>query len=87
MELIKDIVKNGSDLRQVWFNLFNCCIDLDTEVEGNFSFDYAEKCAMYLNSLLDRLIDRLCIASINYCNTFLDDTGQELKRFSARRSA
>ena len=84
MELIKDIVANGSDLRQVWFGLFDCYIDLDIEGDS-FGLDYAKTCAVYLNSLSDKLIDRLCIASINYCNTFLDDTGQELKRFSDRR--
>ena len=86
MELIKDIDRNADyAIAKVWFGLFDCYIDLDADVEDNFSWNYAHICAVYLNSLSDNLIDRLCVASINYCNTFLDDTGQELIRFGDRR--
>ena len=86
MKLIKDFDENGSSSKgQVWFGLFDRYIDLYTEKKDNFNLSYAEKCATYLNSLSDELIDRLCTASINYCNTFLEDTGQDLKRFRDRR--
>ncbi|MEL6494975.1 MAG: hypothetical protein AAFQ41_07605 [Cyanobacteria bacterium J06623_7] len=85
MELIKDIDRQKGYLTaQVWFGLFDRYIDLLVDDEANFSWDYAHKCAVYLHALTDGLIDRLCIASINYCNTFLEDTGQELIRFSDR---
>ena len=85
MELIKNIDRNADHtIAQVWFGLFDCYIDLDADGNDS-SWDYARKCAIYLNSLSDNLIDRLCVASINYCNTFLDDTGQDLIRFSDRR--
>jgi len=86
MELIKDIVDRESEPEaKVWFGLFDRYIDLCADAKDDFSWDYAQKCVVYLNSLSEELIDRLCIASINYCNTFLDDTGQELIRFRDRR--
>ena len=42
---------------------------------------YIEKCADYLNSLSDEVIDRLCEASIRYCNDFCDMVGEEPKKF------
>ena len=42
---------------------------------------YIEKCAAYLNSLSDEVIDRLCEASIRYCNDFCDMVGGEPKKF------
>ncbi|MEL6930477.1 MAG: hypothetical protein AAFO95_17865, partial [Cyanobacteria bacterium J06600_6] len=87
MKLIKDVVDRGSEPEaQVWFSLFDRYIDLCAGAKDNFSWDYAQTCAVYLNSLADELVDRLCIASINYCNTYLEDTGQKLIRFSDRRA-
>lgn len=85
-KLIIDIVADGAEPEaQVWFDLFDRYIDLYADDKKSFSWDYAEQCAIYLNSLSEALVDRLCVASINYCNTFLEDTGQKLIRFSDRR--
>ncbi|HEX3047589.1 MAG TPA: hypothetical protein VHY08_22750 [Bacillota bacterium] len=38
---------------------------------------YIEKCAGYLNSLSDEVIDRLCEAAIRYCNDCCDTAGEK----------
>ncbi|HEX3045591.1 MAG TPA: hypothetical protein VHY08_12605 [Bacillota bacterium] len=38
---------------------------------------YIEKCAGYLNSLSDEVIDRLCEASIRYCNDCCDTVNEQ----------
>lgn len=86
MELIKDISHNGFCLSgKVFFRLFDRYIDLLIDEEEPTNLTYTHKCAVYLNSLSDHLIDRLCVASINYCNTFLDDIGDKPRKFSDRR--
>ncbi len=42
---------------------------------------YIEKCANHLNSLSDEVIDRLCEASIRYCNDFCDMVGEKPPEF------
>ncbi|HEX3047590.1 MAG TPA: hypothetical protein VHY08_22755 [Bacillota bacterium] len=71
-------VKEGQE-GEVYFKLFNQYIKLYSW--NGAGIGYIEKCAGYLNSLSDEIIDRLCEASIRYCNGFCDDVGEELKEF------
>lgn len=65
---------------EAYFELFDqnilVYIDQDADIE------YAELCITYLNSLSEELINKLCKASIKYCNEFLDDIGEDIIEFS-----
>lgn len=65
---------------EAYFELFDqnilVYIDQDADIE------YAELCITYLNSLSEELINKLCKASIRYCNEFLDDIGEDIIEFS-----
>ena len=88
MELIKDIIERDKYLEgKVFFNLFDRYIGFyafGTEPRPNL--DYIKQCAVYLNSLSDDLIDRLCRGSIMYCNYYLEEyLGEEPKKFASNR--
>lgn len=71
-------VKEGQE-GEVYCRLFHQYIKLYSWKGAGMG--YIEKCAAYLNSLSDEIIDRLCEASIRYCNDFCDMVGEEPKKF------
>ena len=88
MELIKDVVDNGKDIEgKVFFNLFDRYIRFSaSRKEPKPNLDYINQCAVYLNSLSDDLINRLCRSSIMYCNYYLEEyLGEEPKKFASDR--
>ena len=87
MKLIKNVVDSNSSLEgEVFFGLFDRYISFFSDGnEGKVDLEYVNQCAVYLNSLSEDLIDRLCQGSIMYCNTFLDDIGEEAKQFANYR--
>lgn len=64
---------------EVYFPLFR----KDIAVWGftQNSVDYANECAALLVNLSEELISELCQSSIKYCNTFLEEVGEETKHF------
>ena len=72
-------VEDGVD-GEVYFKLFNQYIKLYSWKGAGMN--YIEKCANYLNSFSDEVINRLCEASIRYCNDFCDMVGEEPKEWS-----
>lgn len=83
-ELIRDrhLTKYGIE-GKVYFSLFNRYIDFHSEED--ISEAYELKCAQYLNSLSEEIVTHLCLASIAYCNDFLDHIGEPLKEFKQPR--
>ena len=80
MNLIKNISRGKDCIEgEVFFGLFNKYITLYVE-DDNLIF--ADKCAIYLNSLSSEVVEILCRSSINYCNSFLAVIGEPLKSFS-----
>lgn len=81
MELIKNIYQGQLDPPEgdVWFGLFDKYISF--AIEDSADLEYAASCAKYLNSLNEELIKEICEASINYCNSFLDAIGEEVRVF------
>ncbi|MGE5627695.1 MAG: DUF6985 domain-containing protein [Solirubrobacterales bacterium] len=64
---------------QVYFDLF--CKDIQVFIEEDSNLNYAEQCAIRLNSVNEDIINSLCLASIRYCNNFLDDIGEDTLKF------
>lgn len=83
MELLKNIKYFESEIEgEVYFSLFDKYIAF---VALDFlDIGYLEKCAEYLNSLNDNVIEDLCKASISYCNHVLamyyDEVPKEFER-------
>lgn len=68
---------------KVFFPLFN----KEITVQGftTETIAYAEECARLLTELSEPLISQLCQASIRYCNTFLEEVGEETTQFEHER--
>lgn len=64
---------------QVYFDLFSK--DIQVFIEKDSNVNYAEQCAKCLNSLNEDIISSLCLASIRYCNDFLDAIGEDTLKF------
>ncbi|KQT42496.1 MULTISPECIES: hypothetical protein [unclassified Methylophilus] len=54
-------------------------------VEDASGINYVEKCVEYFNALDSEIIDDLCLASIRYCNDFLEMVGEDPKQFNSPR--
>lgn len=83
--MLKDIDRGSYDEYEgkVWFNLFEKYISFSAEDSADL--DYITVCANYLNSLPESTIESLCQCSIKYCNSFLNDIGENVKVFSHYR--
>jgi len=83
MDLVRDLRtdENGAT-GEVYFRIFDRYISLVIE---DSSLEYAKKCAAHLNDLSETLINRLCEASLEYCNVVLKANGQPLKKIKAAR--
>lgn len=80
LDLIRKVrQENYGKEGEVYFSLFDKYITIF--IPSDVSVEYAKACASYLNSLDEQVIDRLCEASIRYCNDFLDSLGEELRQF------
>lgn len=82
--MITEIVKTDYGLEgKVKLTLFNKTINVlmpeDTDLK------YADLCAEDFENLDEAVINRLCQYSINYCNDFCNDTGQETYEFKTLR--
>jgi len=64
----------------VGFPLFNKVIRVAIDEGGNIEF--AQRCADFLNSMSNKLIQELCEASIRYCNYHLEWIGQTRREFT-----
>lgn len=60
--------------------------DVGVMIEEEGALPFAQKCADYLNSLPDGVIDDLCAASIRYCNAFRDLLGEPRQQFENPRA-
>ncbi|MGG3805456.1 DUF6985 domain-containing protein [Metabacillus fastidiosus] len=65
---------------EAYFELFDQ--NIQVYIDQDADIEYAELCITYLNSLSEELINKLCKASIRYCNEFLDDIGEDIIEFS-----
>jgi hypothetical protein len=80
LEFIKNISQGKYGFEgEVFFRLFGQYINFT--VDGSAQIDYVERCAVYLNSLPETVIDALCRASIRYCNDFLSTIKESGKYF------
>ncbi|MGL6312415.1 DUF6985 domain-containing protein [Vibrio sp. WXL103] len=80
MQLINNIKKSEYGIEgEVYCRLFDKDIALSVEDEEMI---FAEKCANYLDGLQGEVIDELCRASINYCNSYLKAIGESPKLFA-----
>lgn len=66
---------------EVYFQMFNKYIAL--AVEDAAEIEYVHECAKYINSLSPAVIQDLCLASIRYCNDFLEAIGESARVFSS----
>ncbi len=83
MDLVRDLRTDENGITgEVFFRLFNRYILLAIEDSNP---DYAKKCAAHLNDLSETLINRLCEASLEYCNAVLKANGQPLRRVKVAR--
>jgi hypothetical protein len=84
-ELTKNISTNGDWPLQgeVFVDLFEKYVDF--AVEDAATIEYVIRCAEYLNSFDDELIEALCAACIRYCNGFLTIVGDAPKHFALPR--
>ncbi|RXZ79559.1 hypothetical protein EBB07_22725 [Paenibacillaceae bacterium] len=64
---------------EVYFALFDR--DIEVFIGEGVTEEYANRCAAYLNALSEEVISELCLASIRYCNDFLDGIGEEEQTF------
>lgn len=81
-ELIRNIHHQSHGQKgEVYFALFDKYINFSNRKGARDT--YIVECAEYLNSISfnDSIINRLCEASICYCNDVLDTIGEELKYF------
>lgn len=79
-DLIRNVRQgNYGEEGEAHFPLFHK--DISIFIPSDVSLEYAETCASYLNSLDEKVIDRLCEASIRYCNDCLDCLGERLRQF------
>ena len=80
MELLKNIKATDEEIEgEVFFSLFDKYIDFFTE--GTVGLDYVKKCAEYLNSVNEKVIEDLCLASISYHNEILKLNGENSIKF------
>jgi len=68
---------------EVFFPLFNKKIKVSEFTSDNI--EYANECAKLLKELNDEVIRHLCLASIRYCNAFLEADGEEQYSFDNER--
>lgn len=82
--MITDIIKTNYGLEgKMEFTLFNKTINvLMTE---DIDLEYANLCAENLEKLDEAVVNKLCQYSINYCNDFCNDVGEETYEFNALR--
>ena len=82
--MITDIIKTEYGLEgKVEFKLFNKTINV--LMPENIDLKYANSCAENLSNLDEKIINRLCQYSINYCNDFCNDVGKKQYEFNALR--
>lgn len=80
MELLKNIKATDEEIEgKVFFSLFDKYIGFFTE--GTVDLDYVKKCAEYLNSINEKVIEDLCLASIRYCNEILKLNDEQFIKF------
>lgn len=81
IELVKNVSTGDYGLQgNVSFKLFDQ--DISFIADGEATLEYVQRCAEYLNSLSDSVIQQLCEASIRYCNDFLDAIGEDPQEFT-----
>ncbi|MBQ9911182.1 MAG: hypothetical protein IJM50_06770 [Lachnospiraceae bacterium] len=49
--------------------------EIDVDIYGNASIEYAHRCAEAMNAMPDGLVDAICYAAKRYCLDFLDAVG------------
>ena len=85
--LIQDIKPDSSfpeELEgEVFFPLFNKKIKVCGFSPDNV--EYANECAKLLTELNDNVVKELCLASIRYCNAFLEAVGEKQYTFDNER--
>lgn len=68
---------------EAFFTLFDRYVAF--AVEDASDIEYVEKCVEYFNALDSGIIDKLCLASIRYCNDFLEMVGEDSRQFNSPR--